>query len=342
MRRPRRTDNRSDDREALVAGVAAEAVESAGPTLLADDLDGHLERALAAEGHPTARWCRFARADRPAAAWPPAGDYTDATLRIPKAKAALDMALNALASRLPVGGTVWLYGGNDEGIRSAGARLAPLFAEGETVHIKRRCRVWRAVRTDARPFAPLDAWAREGLLALPGPDGAPVERPWVELPGVFAAGRVDPGTGVLLDALEPFAPGARVLDFGCGAGALAAAIRLRRPDAALHLLDADAVAVEAARVNLPGAALYLGDGWRAAPGLVVDRIVSNPPIHRGKGEDFAALSELVDEAPKHLRPGGLLELVVQSQVPVEAWLAARFGRVERVFDDRRFTVWRAR
>lgn len=332
-----RTDARSDGREALVAEVAAEAIEVDGadrPILLADDTDGALEAAL---DRPIHRWDRMARGDRPATAWPVFAAEGDAALRLPKAKAALDMALHALASVLAPGAALWLYGANDEGIRSVGKRLDPLFAEADTVLIKRRCRVWRALRTEAPPRAPLAAWRSETRIALPG---GPT--PWIEYPGVFAAGRFDPATAALVEAMAPVAPGARVLDFGCGAGALAAALRQRAPEARLHLLDADAVAIEAARENVPGADVHLGDGWRAAPDVRVDRVVSNPPIHRGKGEDFGALAALIAEAPGHLKAGGLLELVVQSQVPVRAWLDDRFARVEAVFDDGRFTVWRAR
>lgn len=348
-RRPRRTDARSDGREALVAAVAAEAITTDdGPLLLGDDADGVLAEALSAEGAAIERWCRMARGESTAAPWPAGGPYGAATLRMPKAKAALDMALHGLASVLAPGGVLWLYGANDEGVRSVGKRLEPLFEKAETVLIKRRCRVWRALRSDSPARAPLSAWRSVGRIRLPDDvgatprTGATIEVDWVEYPGVFATGRLDPASAALLDALEPFGARDRVLDFGCGAGALSAAIRRRRPEAALHLLDADAVALEAARENVPGATLHLGDGWRAAPGVRVDRIVSNPPIHRGKGEDFSALQALIAEAPKHLRPGGALELVVQTQVSLRDWLAAAFRHVEAVGDDRRFTVWRAK
>lgn len=335
----------------MVAAVAAEAIEASSaaasrhPLLLADDADGAL---AAAVGGAKVGWCRVARGDTPASPWPAPGPYGGAALRMPKAKAALDMALHALASVLEPGAVLWLYGANDEGVRSVGKRLAPLFADAETVLIKRRCRVWHSVRTDVAARAPLAAWRSQTRIALPDDVGATprtgqaVEVPWVEYPGVFAAGRLDPASAALLDALAPFGSRDRVLDFGCGAGALSAAIRRRRPEAALHLLDADAVALEAARANVPDGVFHLGDGWRAAPDLRVDRIVSNPPIHRGKGEDFSALAALIAEAPRHLRSGGMLELVVQSQVPLQKWLTEHFARVEAIADDRRFTVWRAR
>lgn len=352
MTRRRPNEIPSDSREAEVAAVLLDAlldgpadmppdapVEVAtAPLLVVDDVDGHLAAALPA----AVRWSRVARGDQSAAAWPPAGPHPGATLRLPKAKAALDLALHAIASTLSPGAPLWLYGANDEGIRSVAGRLAGLFDDVVSISARRRCRVWQARRTAAPARAPLSAWRQETRLLLPGAVGAPVEDvAWVEYPGVFAAGRLDAATAVLLDVIAPVAPSASVLDFGCGAGAIGAVIRRRAPAARLHLLDADAVALEAARENVPGAVLHLGDGWAAAPGLLVDRIISNPPIHRGKREDYSALAALIDEAPRHLASGGSLELVVQRRLPVRPRLEAAFGRVESAFEDPRWQVWRA-
>lgn len=337
----RRGTARSDAREQTVAEVLLDALPEtpadglpAAPLLLAGDVDGHVAAAL---GPGAVRWSTIARHDAPAAAWPPPGDYGGATVRMPKAKAALDVLLHAVADAVPAGAPVWVYGAHDEGIKSIGARLEPLLDGVSTIAARKRCRVWRGARNTAPARAPLTAWQTTTRLPLPGG-----EVDWHELPGVFAAGRLDVGTARLLAAIDPIAPGARVLDFGCGAGAIGAAIRQQTPTAALHLLDADAVAIEAARLNVPGATLHLGDGWRAAPGLIVDRIVSNPPIHRGKREDHGALWALIDEAPRHLSRGGVLELVVQRRVPIKDRLEQTFRRVESLVDDPVFSVWRAR
>lgn len=358
MTRRRPNEIPSDSREAEVAAVLLDVllhglhdgfadmpdappeapVEVAtAPLLVVDDVDGHLAAALPA----AVRWSRVARGDQSAAAWPPAGPHPGATLRLPKAKAALDLAVHAIASTLPPGAPLWLYGANDEGIRSVAGRLAGLFDDVVSISARRRCRVWQARRTAAPAQAPLSAWRQETRLLLPGAAGGLEDVAWVEYPGVFAAGRLDAATAVLLEVIAPVAPGASVLDFGCGAGAIAAVIRRRAPHARLHLLDADAVALQAARENVPGATVHLGDGWAAAPGLVVDRIISNPPIHRGKREDYSALAALIDEAPRHLASGGSLEIVVQRRLPVRPRLEAAFGRVESAFEDPRWQVWRA-
>ena len=97
------------------------------------------------------------------------------------------------------------------------------------------------------------------------------ERPWLVAPGLFAGGGVDVMTAYLLATLAaatpaPFADGARVLDFCCGSGVIAATLLARAPRLRVHLLDADALALRCARRNVRGAAGFvLSDAWRRVP-----------------------------------------------------------------------------
>jgi len=111
----------------------------------------------------------------------------------------------------------------------------------------------------------------------------------------------------------------------------------------MTLLDADAVAIDACRENVPGAKRALvSDCWKALEhrSLHFDWIVSNPPVHRGRMDDFRVLMELVQGSGPRLRPGGVLWIVAQEYVPVGG-LLGDFADVTCPFDDGRFTVWRA-
>src|SRR5690606_20342780 len=68
--------------------------------------------------------------------------------------------------------------------------------------------------------------------------------------GVFAGDRIDIGTRVLLEALGRMPAAARVVDLGCGAGALAATYALRHPDARVIATDRSAAAVASARATM--------------------------------------------------------------------------------------------
>ena len=325
----------AQDRERTAARVFVEAFVGEGPVLLAGDHHGFAGAELTASGHEVARWSRWSGPLGPGTAWPAGGPYPAAALRIPKEKPALDLALHALAAHLTARGIIWVYGANDEGIRSVAKRLSPLYIDVRSISVKRHCRVFRAVRADGvEPTAPLNAWRATGELEL---DGASL--PWSRFPGVFAKGRLDAGTQTLLAAIGAPPDGARVLDFACGTGVIAACLARRTPSAVMTLTDADALAVESARANLPGAAITVGDTWDQVPVGPYDWIVSNPPIHAGKAEDHRVLHALIQGAAARLADGGQLWLVVQRRVMLESTLQASFRRVRLVHQDGRFCVW---
>jgi hypothetical protein len=127
----------------------------------------------------------------------------------------------------------------------------------------------------------------------------------------------------------------------------------RTPTARVTLLDADALAVAAARVNVPEAVdVLLSDAWVAVPsGSSFDVIVSNPPVHKGRCQDFSVLESLVNGLGEHLSPGGTAYFVTQSYVPAAlvggASSVGKDGdgdsasqRVDVLAFDGRFTVWR--
>eukprot|EP00747_Dinoflagellata_sp_TGD_P199023 gnl/TRDRNA2_/TRDRNA2_72167_c0_seq2.p1 gnl/TRDRNA2_/TRDRNA2_72167_c0~~gnl/TRDRNA2_/TRDRNA2_72167_c0_seq2.p1 ORF type:complete len:105 (-),score=16.30 gnl/TRDRNA2_/TRDRNA2_72167_c0_seq2:1-282(-) len=88
-------------------------------------------------------------------------------------------------------------------------------------------------------------------------------------------------TAALLRTLPDPPPHGRVLDFACGSGIIAAALIRRKPSIHLHLLDADILAVQAARHNVPLAKrFFLSNCWpacdRDAKQIRYNWIVSNP------------------------------------------------------------------
>ena len=221
---------------------------------------GALPALLAERGVAVALWNRRAAGSATAQPWPPAGPFDVALLRLPKAKDEQEMAAHACLSVLADGGRLIVYGGNDEGIRSAGAMLERLCGEVETLATRGHGRVLAA----RRPADAAHAARRAGGVAL---GGAAVDRRracaiWVTYPGIFAAGRIDEGTALLIGALPPLRAGDRVLDYGCGSGVIGAAALAAEPGIVLDLLDDDAVALEAARENVPGARLVLGNSAR--------------------------------------------------------------------------------
>ena len=169
---------------------------------------------------------------------------------------------------------------------------------------------------------------------------AGVTRDWVSYPGIFAAGRLDEGTALLLGVLPPLAPRARVLDYGCGSGVIGAAALALEPTIALDTLDSDAVALEAVRENVPGARRILGTRIADANKALYQVILSNPPAARGSGG--GPLARAADrDAPRSLAPGGVLQIVGRARTARPGAGAATWRRRRWWRRNGRYRVWRA-
>ncbi len=333
----RRSDPGWRDRasaELLVSCI--DELSSVGSVLAMQDPLPDVEEALRATGADVTTFHRRAFGGREASAWPPPGVYQGATLRLPRGKEELSMSLSAACSVLQKGGSILVYGAKDEGIQAAATSLSQLFAGVETVAVGGRSRVLKGTRVRDEPpkRSSLEHWRATAPLGHP-------EMPdlWVSYPGVFAHGRLDEGTRLLLDVLPDLPHGARVLDYGCGTGVVGYIAGKRGSRVRLDLLDVDAVALEAARENVPEAYLHLHDGLPPEEEGPYQAIVSNPPFHRGKAEDPQMIVSLISGSVGLLVEDGALVFVAQKRLALEKEMLRHFRSVEILADDRTFRVW---
>lgn len=134
--------------------------------------------------------------------------------------------------------------------------------------------------------------------------------------GVFSKTHMDKGTAMLLDALpEHFAK--RVLDLGCGWGAVGVCLAARWPQAEIVMTDVNERATALAKKNLAAnglhGAVFTGDGLGHLEG-VFDLIATNPPIRAGK----AVIYRLFEESAARLTAGGTLYIVIRKQQGAES------------------------
>lgn len=129
--------------------------------------------------------------------------------------------------------------------------------------------------------------------------------------GVFSKGHLDKGTALLLEALPDTFSG-RVLDLGCGWGAVGVCLAATWPEAQITMTDINERAVALSRTNIAQnglrATVVQGDGFAKIPDSF-DIIATNPPIRAGK----AVVYGLFTQAAEHLLPGGRLYVVIRKQ-----------------------------
>jgi len=243
-------------------------------------------------------------------------------LNLPRQKALLRMMLDCAASLLAEDGVLWLAGENKAGIKSANKVLKLHFGQVRKLDNARHCTLFEAGQVSTTSAFDLGSYRQEWQL-----DCKQSEIGITSYPGVFAHGRLDAGTALLLETLTTLNLEGDVLDFACGAGVIGACISANHPHTSVTLLDSSALALRACEETL--AANRLEGTVLASDGLAevensFDFIISNPPIHAGIKTDSRLSHQLLDSAHEHIRPGSMLVLVANIHLPYENWLAQRF------------------
>lgn len=128
--------------------------------------------------------------------------------------------------------------------------------------------------------------------------------------GVFATGKLDRGTRILLETVPTPPNSGRILDIGCGYGAIAVTMAALRRKAQVWAVDINNRALELVRDNSARAGLKNVTACRpeeVPADLGFSLIYSNPPIRVGK----SALHGILSQWLPRLTPDGVAYMVVQ-------------------------------
>ena len=307
--------------------------------LPADDLLGRLPNAHGWSWHAgdqAALEARFPERSQFGVNVPERG-FDAAVIFLPKSKDLTDYLLNAVAARLP-GAELFLVGEKKGGIESAAKQMIP-FGKPRKLDNARHCQLWQVTVANAPQAVELESLAQ--VFEVPLAEG-PLKV--VSLPGVFSHGRLDRGTELLLEHLDKL-PSGHLLDFGCGAGVLGAAVKRRYPHNSVTMLDVDAFAAASSRLTLAAngldAEVLTGDGIDAAP-MGLNAILSNPPFHVGVHTDYFATENLLRKAAKHLAKGGELRLVANSFLKYQPLIEEHLGVCAVKAEGNGFRIYRAK
>ena len=128
--------------------------------------------------------------------------------------------------------------------------------------------------------------------------------------GVFSKQHIDPGSEILCKSLPELR--GRVLDMGCGWGAMTVMALARFPALDVTMADVNERALDLAVRNVQKngmqAKAVLSDGFERVEGEF-DAVMTNPPIRAGK----AVIYRIFEDAKAHLAEGGSLFLVIRKQ-----------------------------
>ncbi|MDN5785978.1 class I SAM-dependent methyltransferase, partial [Pseudorhodobacter sp.] len=133
------------------------------------------------------------------------------------------------------------------------------------------------------------------------------------------------------------------IDLGAGWGYLSRAILSRAGVKELHLVEADANALDCARTNItdPRAQFHWADATSFKLDRGVDAVVCNPPFHTTRDADPGLGAAFILAAARLLAPHGTLWLVANRHLPYGRTLTPLFREIEEIGSDPRFRLTRA-
>ena len=260
-------------------------------------------------------------------------------LRLAREKERFEMLLHAVADSMPPGARLWVVGEKRAGIQSAPKRISRYFSTVRKLDSARHCMLFEGTGPlSGKPFS-IEGQFRSWTAQCSG-QTLKIR----SLPGVFAHGRLDKGTALLLEVANGIDFTGDVLDFACGAGVIGACLKAKDPAVSVTCLDISATALAATRET------FLCNGMEVNPlasdGLTgldskYDWIVSNPPFHLGVRDDLDIAADFFRRAGTFLNEKGKILVVFNRHLPYVGWIKEYFDHVEFLAKNREFCVVQA-
>ncbi len=259
--------------------------------------------------------------------------------RISKEKAVTHYLLNQACRILKPGGTLWLSGQKNEGIKTYIEKASVLFG----------CE--KNIQKDGVNYSAQLTKAELGGASL-SDDGYRELRPCLNLdefqiwskPGLFGWNKIDQGSEFLMAEVHRILNElprhfANCLDLGCGYGYLTIAARNLSIDsfaltdnnaAALQAASRNSHAIENAKVVASDAGLELTEKF--------DLILCNPPFHQGFSVDGDLTEKFLRSAAQHLNESGVAYFVVNQFIGLEKKAQNIFNSIKLIAQNKSFKV----
>ncbi|MCH2159569.1 MAG: class I SAM-dependent methyltransferase [Oleiphilaceae bacterium] len=269
---------------------------------------------------------------------PETGDrYDGIILFMPKSKPELELYLDLAASVLADHGKLYLLGEKKSGIASGAKRLAAHSKECVKIDSAKHCQLWEASGVSATNAFDIQDYFEVFDFQLDQENKLQL----AALPGVFASGRLDEGTALLLEQDIRRLKG-RTLDFGCGCGVISVAIKTLNPDIDVESIDINWFALETTKktLSLNGltASVYASDGWDEVKGRV-NGVVTNPPFHQGVSTEYMTTESFIKTAKDKMARYAPMYIVANNFLRYPELITSVFGRCSDVGRNNKFAVY---
>jgi len=266
------------------------------------------------------------------------------------AKTWIIYGLHVAAYALKPGGQLYVVGAKDRGILSIAKHMQEYFGNIETLLISKGHRVVSSRKISGDSANKNNSAENQRYFSQISEDAAqsPATSPLLDAlhdPSVFAHGKLDEGTRLLLDALE-IQPTDEALDIGCGAGYLGLYIARHAHKGHVIMVDASLATVALAQRNIQESGLsnievLPSDGAQSVLSHRFDLVVTNPPFHQGGIQTTAIAERFISQAAQILRPTGRFYLVANRFLKYEPTLRTHFKKLDEVAGNTRFKILRA-
>lgn len=161
--------------------------------------------------------------------------------------------------------------------------------------------------------------------------------------GVFSRDRVDYGSQVMIEAIDPAAfSKEKVLDMGCGYGPVGLSLAKAYPELTVEMVDVNERALNLAKKNaevngVKNVDIHLSSLYEMVEEKAFGAVISNPPIRAGK----KVVHQIISEAYQHLADNGVLIIVIQKKQgapSAKQKMSDVFGNVQRIGLDKGYWV----
>ncbi|MGI9390941.1 MAG: class I SAM-dependent methyltransferase [Boseongicola sp.] len=254
------------------------------------------------------------------------GPYSMSIIALPRAKTEAQQTIARAAQATD--GPLIIDGQKNDGIDSVLKAVRQAGEVGDVI-----------AKAHGKMFAVIDADFSNWHDAVP----TRIANRFVTAPGVFSADGVDPGSEALAAAIPANFTG-RVVDLGAGWGYLSDTILRRDGVTHVDLVEADFVAIEAARQNIldKRAEFHWADARDWRPAGPVDHVVTNPPFHQKRAAEASLGQAFIRSAARILGAKGQLWLVANRHLPYEQTLEDAFHTVQSLGQNSSFKLFHAK